>query len=268
MSDYLSMKKLAILSVTFIFAALFSISSLAQTSTDETKKESPLLAKWDIIFSALGQEAPGTFKLEKDGDNFKGLVSKGLGDFSLKNIKVKDDNTFTSDVTVNFQGQSFVGTMNGKLDGDKLSGELNLLGLGAIPFAGKKANLAESSVNKGICPNPAKLRNICLSLRTKVKTSDGQEYQYRKKIFDSICKNSEDTVISIAEKIRVLWQNNEDLFVCNEESIIKMAVSLQNNEFIDDVIRWKVNLNRIDESDKMTVLDYIKKKLRIIKEML
>lgn len=133
------MKKLAILSATFIFVALFSIASFAQ-ATDEAKKDdkSPLLAEWDVNFAAPGQDVPGTFKLEKDGDNYKGMISTALGDSPLKNIKIKDDNSFTADISVNAQGQTFEGTMTGKLDGDKLSGELNLSGLGAVPYSGKK----------------------------------------------------------------------------------------------------------------------------------
>lgn len=134
------MKKFAILSVTFIFVALFSVLSFAQATSTDTKKESSLLASWEVTFSAPGQDVPGTLKLEKDGDNFKGIVNTAMtGDSTLKNIKVKDDNTFTADISVNVQGQTFDGTMTGKLDGETLSGELNLSGLGAVPYSGKKA---------------------------------------------------------------------------------------------------------------------------------
>lgn len=134
------MKKFAILSVTFIFVALLSVAASAQeASKSDAKKDSALLASWEVTFSAPGQDVPGTFKLEKDGDNFKGIVSTALGDSPLKNIKIKDDNTFTADISVNAQGQTFDGTMTGKLEGDKLSGALNLSGLGEIPYSGKKA---------------------------------------------------------------------------------------------------------------------------------
>lgn len=134
------MKKFAMLSITFIFVALFSAVAFAQeASKSDAKKDSALLASWEVTFSAPGQDVPGTFKLEKDGDNFKGIVSTALGDSPLKNIKIKDDNTFTADISVSAQGQTFDGTMSGKLEGDKLSGELNLSGLGAIPYSGKKA---------------------------------------------------------------------------------------------------------------------------------
>ena len=40
--------------------------------------------------------------------------------------------------TDNVQGQTFEGTITGKLADGKLSGEINLSGLGAIPYSGKK----------------------------------------------------------------------------------------------------------------------------------
>ena len=132
------MKKLAILCVTFIFVALFSGAALAVEKTG-TKEDSPLLTSWDVTISAQGQDLPGKLKLEKDGDNFKGSLITDLAETPFKNIKIKDDNTFTADMTANIQGQSFDGTITGKLDGDKLSGEITLSGLGAFGYSGKKA---------------------------------------------------------------------------------------------------------------------------------
>ena len=142
------MKKFAILCVTFIFVALFNVSTLAQgnlatasaTKSNETKKEdSPLISNWEVIISAPGQDLAGTFKLEKDGDNFKGSLTTDLGEAPLKNIKIKDDNSFTADITVNAQGQTMEGTISGKLEEEKLKGDITLPGLGAIPYTGKKA---------------------------------------------------------------------------------------------------------------------------------
>ena len=135
------MKKLAILSATFIFVALFAVSNLAHitsaTSFNNDDKN-PFLSPWDVTISAPGQELTGTFKIEKDGDNFKGSVTTALGEAPLKNIKIKD-NTFTADISVNAQGQNFDGTISGKVEEEKLSGEINLPGVGSIPYTGKKA---------------------------------------------------------------------------------------------------------------------------------
>ncbi len=134
------MKKLAILGIAFIFMALLSVSASAQGATEEKKAEtSALIATWDINIAAPGQDLLGTFKLEKDGDNYKGAVNTDLGEAPLKNIKINDDNSFTADITVNVQGQTMEGTMSGKLADEKITGEINLAGLGSIPYAGKKA---------------------------------------------------------------------------------------------------------------------------------
>ena len=136
----LCLKKLIILGIAFIFTALLTVSASAQGATDEKKAEtSALIATWDITISAPGQDLVGTFKLEKDGENYKGAVNTDLGEAPLKNIKVNDDDTFTADITVNVQGQTMEGTMSGKLADEKISGEINLAGLGVISYAGKKA---------------------------------------------------------------------------------------------------------------------------------
>lgn len=129
------MKKLAILSAAFVLVALIGVSASAMRMAEDNA----LLATWDVTISAPGMELPGTFKLEKDGENFKGAVNTEMGEVPLKNIKIKDDSSFTADITANVQGQTMEGTMNGKVTDGKISGEINLAGLGSIPYSGKKA---------------------------------------------------------------------------------------------------------------------------------
>jgi hypothetical protein len=141
------MRKLAILSAVFIITALFTTASFAQSepttppakSENSKKAESALVADWDVTISAPGQDLAGILKLEKDGDNYKGSVLTDLGEAPLKNIKINDDNTFTAEMTASVQGQVFEGTITGKLADEKISGEINLSGLGAITYSGKKA---------------------------------------------------------------------------------------------------------------------------------
>ncbi len=145
------MKKSLIPFIAFIFVALFAIAASAQGNTpppsppekpkaDETKKEeaSPLLAKWDVVISAPGQDYAGTLKLEKDKDSYKGSVTTELGEAPLSNIKVTGD-SFTAGIVVNAQGQSLDGTISGKVADGKLGGEINLAAVGAIPYTGKKS---------------------------------------------------------------------------------------------------------------------------------
>ena len=81
------MKKLAIICAVFVVTALFSVSTMAQAKTEE-KKDSALLATWNLTISAPGQELPGTFKFEKDGDNFKGVVATDLGEIPLSSGEI------------------------------------------------------------------------------------------------------------------------------------------------------------------------------------
>ena len=133
-----------------LIAVIFVGSFAAYSSTDVTPfkitgsntastkiSDSALLGLWDISISAPGQDLAGTLKLSKSGEAFEGAVNTDLGEAPLKNIKIKDD-SFTADITVNVQGESMAGTMNGKLSDGKLSGEISLPSFGAIPYSGKK----------------------------------------------------------------------------------------------------------------------------------
>ena len=46
-------------------------------------------------------------------------------------------------------------------------------------------------------------------------------------------------------------------FDVRDGNILKYAVSNRFDDFIDEVIEWGVNLNRVDEHDNRTILDYI-----------
>jgi hypothetical protein len=140
-------KKLTLIFVICFVTALCAASASAQSDTtappsnqpDETEKEaSALIDSWEIVINAQGQDLFGKLKIAKDGDEFKGSVVTDMGEAPLKNISIKDDDTFTADITAYVQGQVFEGTVNGKLIDQKLTGEINLAGLGPISYSGKK----------------------------------------------------------------------------------------------------------------------------------
>lgn len=75
-------------------------------------------------------------------------------------------------------------------------------------------------------------------------------------------KDSEE---EIGRKIKAVWDSNEEKLICNntqfditDGSLIKYAVNMKFDDFLLDLVKWKVNLNKIDESDGRTVLDYVK----------
>ncbi len=144
------MKKLLLVFAVIFISTLAITSASAQTpetakpkieepkkTGDAKKTESPVLSKWDVVISAPGQDYAGTLKLEKSGDKFTGSVTTELGEAPLANIKV-DGDSFTSTITVNAMGQIIEGTMSGKAKDGKISGDMNLSGLGSIPYTGKK----------------------------------------------------------------------------------------------------------------------------------
>lgn len=141
------LKRSAMIGLVFVFAGLLAITAAAQggasgspaPGSEAPKKaaDSPLVANWDVTVTAPGQELPGMLKLEKDGDGFKGTLVTDMGEAPLKNVKITED-SFTSEMTAIIQGQTFEGTMTGKLTDGKLAGEINLAGIGAIPYTGQK----------------------------------------------------------------------------------------------------------------------------------
>ena len=139
------MKKTITLSFAFIFVALFAAAALAQPAqpakpkADETKKEeaSSIVAKWDVVIAAPGQDLAGLLKIEKAGDAYKGSLTTDLGEAPMDKIKV-DADSFSANITVDAQGQTMNGTITGKLKDGKITGEINLAAFGAIPYSGKK----------------------------------------------------------------------------------------------------------------------------------
>ena len=104
---------------------------------EANKSESGLLTKWAVSIAAPGQEYAGVLHLEKTKDGLKGSLTTELGEAPLTGIKV-DGDAFTAAISVNAMGQIIEGTMAGKAKDGKIEGELNLSGLGVIPYAGKK----------------------------------------------------------------------------------------------------------------------------------
>ncbi|MGV3658142.1 MAG: hypothetical protein ACO1NX_09310 [Chitinophagaceae bacterium] len=90
------------------------------------------------------------------------------------------------------------------------------------------------------------------------------EYTFIYKLFSAACVDPVDSEEVIAQKIRRMWIKYEDRLICNslkfdttDGNIIMYAVASMFDHFIFYVTKWGVNLNRVDEYDQRTVLDYI-----------
>ena len=132
----------------------------------------------------------------------------------------------------------------------------------------KTAMRAVKMVDKTICIEEKKLKHLCMFIDTKsLDKTPGTplKYRYQRHVMDAACvdvqKDSEEV---IAKKVSAMWKHYEGSFKCNNLSfevrngnIIKYASVLLFDGFLDDVIRWKVDLNVVDETDGRTVLDFI-----------
>jgi hypothetical protein len=137
--------------------------------------------------------------------------------------------------------------------------------IAAIPFLVlAQADHAISDQEVEPCPNLKKLRGLCAMIGSRMQDQKKEDHLYRTRIMEAACVNSNDTEEEKNKKIRELWLAMEDELVCDSTqfdvikgNILKYAVSNKFDDFIEDAIEWKVNLNRVDPSDNRTVLDYI-----------
>lgn len=130
------------------------------------------------------------------------------------------------------------------------------------------ALLLSASASAEDCPNPERLRSICMFVGNKSEDhsrTDKWHYAYQRRVYEAACVDVDrDSKEERARKISQLWQQEEVKLVCNSlqfdvsnGSILKYAAHLMFDEVIADAIDWKVNLNKVDESDGRTLLDYI-----------
>lgn len=119
------------------------------------------------------------------------------------------------------------------------------------------------------CPNFKKVKNLCLfvsGVNEDPTPLGNHKYVYQRKVLEASCVDIEKDSDEVKKsKISKMWAQFEAQMVCNSVqfdvqngSIIKYAAIRNFDSFISDVIKWKVHLNRVDESDGRTVLDYIK----------
>lgn len=117
------------------------------------------------------------------------------------------------------------------------------------------------------------LRGMCMYVSRREYDPHAQgryRFLYQKKMFEAACVDRDkDSDEAIAVKVSRVWAEHEKNLVCSgvqfdleKGSLLKFAVSNNFNEFISDAIQWKVNLNKVDEADGKTLLDYTAEKLK------
>ena len=266
------MKQFAILFAAFIFTASFTVASFAQTATLNKKdSNSALLTDWGVRLSIQENNFNTSLKLEYDGENYKGLVKaapgespvyNSLSDSPLKNVVIKADNTFTADITFNY-GKKMEGTMTGKLEAEKLSGELNLPGLGKISYWGGK--------NRKGCAKADRIPMICGAVEEAEINEEGEyRFEYLMDVRTAACVDEYDSEEIENAKIQNMFRELDDQLVCSSNhlsikpgGLLKLAVSAYFNDFITNAVtKWKMDVNNIDAADDKTVLDFIEDQIK------
>jgi hypothetical protein len=93
--------------------------------------------KWTWMVDAGGQQLPISIEVKQDGASFTGTSASALGSGTIIDGKVAGTN-FTAILRGDLQGQPVDIKIEGKVDGGKASGTLNVPGFGVLPFSGSK----------------------------------------------------------------------------------------------------------------------------------
>ncbi|MGI8884992.1 MAG: S9 family peptidase [Pyrinomonadaceae bacterium] len=95
--------------------------------------------KWKMSADAGGQVIEILLDLQQNGASFGGKMSSMLGNGTVENGKVSGNN-FTGTAKVEVQGQMMELKIEGKMEGDKMTGNLSGAGLPEIAFTAAKSN--------------------------------------------------------------------------------------------------------------------------------
>ena len=84
-------------------------------------------------------------------------------------------------------------------------------------FTPATAQIAEASATP--CPNPKKLRGLCMFVDSKEQDPNPQGrfvWKYQRKLLEAACINVRtDSEEEIGKKIAKVWQENEKTMICN-----------------------------------------------------
>lgn len=122
----------------------------------------------------------------------------------------------------------------------------------------------------GPCPNAEKLDQFCSSVGgleadDEVTTGPKYKYYYQRQVYEAACVAPDDPADVRNRKIARMWKRFENKeLVCNNlqfdvvnGSVIKYAASHGIDPFMRDVVRWQIDLNKVDSTDQRTILDYV-----------
>lgn len=89
--------------------------------------------KWNLTVDAGGQQIPISIEYKQDGATFTGTSTSALGGGTIEGGKI-NGNSITATMKADIQGQAMEIAINGKVDGDKMTGTVDVPGFGVLPF--------------------------------------------------------------------------------------------------------------------------------------
>lgn len=95
--------------------------------------------KWTWTVDAGGQMIDLAIEIKQTGSDFVGTMASGVGNGSIEKGKVSGS-TITGVLQAEVQGQPATIAIDAKVDGDKMSGTMNVPGIGVVSFTAIKNN--------------------------------------------------------------------------------------------------------------------------------
>ena len=96
-----------------------------------------ITGKWNLTASAAGQEIPITMTVNQSNSDVTGTISSPQGNGTVENGKIGANN-LTGKLKVNIGGQNMELTIEGTVNGDKMTGTISGPGLPPISFSATK----------------------------------------------------------------------------------------------------------------------------------
>jgi hypothetical protein len=120
-----------ILVVMLVLAVVLGVAPAASTA------ENDFTGKWTCVADSAQRPITIAIDLKQDGENLSGTTSSDIGNGTIEGGKVTGS-AFTATLKTELMGQAFEFKMDGKLEGDKITGSFTNGQLGTIPYSANR----------------------------------------------------------------------------------------------------------------------------------
>ncbi|PYS86522.1 MAG: S9 family peptidase [Acidobacteria bacterium] len=119
--------------------ATVKLATTTATTTTTAGPAANVAGVWNMSVDAGGQTISLAVTLTQTGADFNGTMSSSVSNGKFENGKV-NGNTLTAIINADVQGQPTTIQFEGKVEGEKMSGSLNVPGFGTLPFSAVRGN--------------------------------------------------------------------------------------------------------------------------------